>query len=104
MPLGVLAGAIGSPVPGFVASASTYALGSLAPTSGLSSLGVLQSVSTALSDFQIQIIQLSHALSQKKDIDKVLSYLYIIRDDYLNNIVNTDYFNKYPTPSYAILS
>jgi len=89
MPLGVLSGAIGSYI---------------SRGGGSTSLGILQTANTSLGDFQIQIIQLAHALSQKKDVNLILSYLYKIRDAYLNNIIILDYLNIYPTPPYTILS
>jgi hypothetical protein len=64
-------------------------------------VGVLTQTTRVLSNFQIQILQLGYALSQKNDVENVLKYLYIIRDNYLQNIENIQYLNQYPTPEYV---
>ena len=77
-------------------------IGILAPEVTGIPLGILASKNNKMTIFQLQIIQLSHALSQKKDIDIITGYLYKIRDSYLQNIENIDYLHLYPTPQYVV--
>lgn len=77
-------------------------IGILAPDTTGIPLGILASKNNKMTIFELQIIQLAHALSQKKDIDIITEYLYKIRDSYLQNIENTDYLNLYPTPQYVM--
>jgi uncharacterized protein YaaR (DUF327 family) len=77
-------------------------IGAFSSDNKSSGIGILSQTTKTLTDFQMQILQLGHALTQKNDVENVLKYLYIIRDNYLQNIENIQYLNEYPTPPYII--
>ena len=65
-------------------------------------LGLFGEQKGGISTFQLQLIQLAYALTQKQDVDKILRYLNDIRDKYIQNIETLDYLNLYPTPDDAV--